>query len=108
MILHTWLRLSPKYVQDSEYLIGKRNVLHMYTFVYAISVSAAQQHIYQECKISPMGVTFRPMKRDRKQLREIRQSIFGNVIDCRWQPSGGLFGPQWFFVMARPAIIQQD
>lgn len=34
--------------------------------------------------------------------------VFGNVIDCRWQPSGGLLGPQRFFVMLRPAIIQQD
>ncbi len=48
------------------------------------------------------------MKGERKQLREIWQKVFGNVIDCRWQPPGGLFGPQWFFVMARPAVIQQD
>lgn len=74
------------------------------------SVSAAQQHAYQECKISLvlLGVAFRPMKGERKQLREMWQRVFGNVIDCRWQPSGGLFGPQWFFVMTRPAIIQQD
>lgn len=82
------------------------------SFVYVKRVLVLQnsmQH-YRECKISLvlLGVAFRPMKRERKQLREIWQKVFGNVIDCRWQSSGGLFGPQWFFVMARPAIIQQD
>lgn len=48
------------------------------------------------------------MRGERKHLWEIWQRVFGNVIDCRWQPLGRLFGPQWFFVMARPAIIQQD
>ena len=66
--------------------------------------------LFWESKISLvlLGVAFTPMKGERKLLQEIWQKVFGNVIDCRWQPSGDLFGPQWFFVMARPAIIQQD
>lgn len=65
---------------------------------------------YRRSKISfvLLGVAFTPMKGERKLSQEIWQKAFGNVIDCRWQPSGGLFGPQWFFVMTRSAIIQQD
>lgn len=36
-------------------------------------------------------------------------AVFGNGNRLQMAAAGWLvFGPQWFFVMARPAIIQQD
>lgn len=40
------------------------------------------------------------------------KEVVGDTAESIWQHNrwqmGGLFGPQWLFVMARPAVIQRD